>query len=128
MSSARPTAPQHFRLAGTEHPRFGEWRNALADVLDIGANPNDIGLFDGDIAVWASDRFVLTEIKSSGVRLVRSPETIARSHLDQFAMTVLGAGSITGLAAQGTSMQKPAMCFFSTCHSPPTCEHPSVAE
>ena len=81
-------------------------------MLDIGANTDDIGVFDGDIAVWASDRFVLTEIKSSGVRLVRSPETIARSHLDQFAMTVLSAGSITGLAAQGTVDAETGDVFF----------------
>jgi AraC-like DNA-binding protein len=111
MSSA--LRPQHFRLASQEHGRFGEWRRTLAGVFDVGAKPDDIGLFDGDIAIWATDQIVLTEIKSSSVRLIRSPETIARSHLDHFALTVLGSGGIAGLAgAAGVNAEQDDVIFL----------------
>lgn len=108
----RPDAPLHFRLADLAKPRFGDWRRSLATVFDVGADPVEIGLFEGDIAAWSTDRFLLSEIKASRIRLIRSPETIVRSRLDHFAIKLLVSGSMAGLAGPTEIDAEPGDIYF----------------
>ena len=120
MTISQPTTPQHFRLKGPEHLRFGAWRRMLAGVFDIGVEFDDIGAFDGDIAVWATGQIVLTEIKTSRISLVRSPQTIDRGQHDQFAITILNAGRISGLAGPIEVDVEPGDVFFLDLAQPAT--------
>ena len=70
----------------------------MAAVFDVGAEPDEIGVFEGDIAAWSTGRIMLSHTKSSRLRLIRSPETITRSRLDHFAVVVLISGSAAGFA------------------------------
>ena len=58
-----PTASPIFRISGPEGVQFGNSCRILAYVLDVGADPDDIGLFNGRISVRPVNRFVLAEIK-----------------------------------------------------------------
>ncbi len=96
MTSERPAVPLHFKLA--KPARFGSWRRTMVGVFDVAADPKEIGLFDGSVAAWATNQILLSEIKASPTRLIRSLETIVRSRLDHFAITLLLSGSAAGLA------------------------------
>jgi AraC-like DNA-binding protein len=76
--------------------RFASWRQLLADVYDVGAEPKEILSFDGSFVAFSSQQFVLTEMTASRVRLRRSVQTIARSRLDNFAIQSVTAGGIAG--------------------------------
>jgi AraC-like DNA-binding protein len=112
MTPLRLAVPQHFKLADLAWSRFGGWRRTMAAVFDVGAEPDEIGLFEGDIAAWSTDRFLLIETKASRIRLIRSPETIARSHIDHFAIRLLLSGSMTGLAGPTEVDAEPGDVFF----------------
>jgi AraC-like DNA-binding protein len=81
-------------------------------VFDIGADPDEIGLFDGNFLAYSTSQFVLTKGRSSRIRLERSPETIARSRLDHFAIRVLVSGSAAGLAGHQAIDAKVGDVFF----------------
>ena len=93
--------PRLFRLADIDRSRvglFAGWRNAIGAVFDIGAEPDEIGAFEGDLNLCATSDFALSEVASSRVRLLRTPETISRSRIDHFAITLLASGRMAGLA------------------------------
>lgn len=110
------TEPRHFKLTqGIDRSRMGlfrGWREALGAVFDLAAEPDEIGAFEGELILWASDRFVLSEITCSRVRLVRTPETINRSRLDHFAVTLLLSGRVAGLAGPTEVNSEPGDVFF----------------
>ena len=95
MSRMAP-APYHFELAEAE--AFAHWRMTIGPAFDIGAEPEEIGLFVGEVASWSTNRFVLSRTKCSTIRLVRSAETIQRDGLDHFAISLVACGRIAGIA------------------------------
>lgn len=102
--------PRRFELA--DPVGFNSWGRTLAGVFDVAAEPTEIGLFKGSIAAWATNQILLTEIKASPIRLIRSPETIARSRLDHFAVVLLLSGSTAGLAGPTEVDAEPGDVFF----------------
>ena len=88
-------------LADLDRARVGlftGWRNALGAAFDVAATPDEIGVFDGDLSLWATTHFALSKLACSRVKLLRTPETITRSRIDHFAIHFLLSGSVTGLA------------------------------
>lgn len=79
---------------------FDTWRQSIANVFDVAADPDEIGRFDGSFACYSTNRFVLTNLHASRVRLVRSNATIERDQLDHFAVTFFAAGGATTGAEQ----------------------------
>jgi AraC-like DNA-binding protein len=95
--------PRRFRLEDLDRSRIGlfaGWRRSVAAIFDVGAEPDEIGLFEGDIVAWSTARIALTDIKASRIRLIRSYETIAQSRIDHFAITFLASGSMAGFAGE----------------------------
>ena len=107
--------PRHLRLADLDRTRVGlftAWRNALGYVFDVAAEPGEIGAFQGDFRVWATDRFALSETTCSRVKQLRTPETISRSRIDHFAIRLLLSGHIAGLAGPTEVDAEPGDAFF----------------
>ena len=74
--------------------------------------PNSIGTFEGDLNVWATDRFALSKMICSRVRLSRTPETVTRSRIDHFAIYLLLSGRVAGLAGPTEIDAEPGDVFF----------------
>ena len=101
IGASTPARPRCLRLADLDRSRVGlftGWRNALGAVFDIAAEPDEIGAFEGDLNLWATERYALSEITCSRVKLLRTPETIVRSRIDHFAVSLLPCGRLAGLA------------------------------
>ncbi|QLH71669.1 helix-turn-helix domain-containing protein [Rhodopseudomonas palustris] len=64
-------------------------------MFDVAADPDEIGRFEGNFACYSTNRFVLTNLQASRVRLVRSNATIEHDQLDHFAVTFFAAGGAT---------------------------------
>jgi AraC-like DNA-binding protein len=107
--------PLHLSLADLDRSRVGlftGWRRALGAVFDVAADPDEIGTFAGDLNLWATSRFAVSEITCSRVKLLRTPETITRSRIDHFAVKLLLSGSVAGLAGPTEVDAKAQDVFF----------------
>ena len=107
--------PRQLRFSGFDHSRVGMfrgWRQILGPAFDVAAEPDEIGAFEGDLSLWATSSFALSEIASSRIRLLRTPETISRSRIDHFALKVLQSGSVAGLAGPTEVDAKAGDVFF----------------
>ena len=92
---------------------MARWRRAIGMLFDIGATPQEIGEFSGDIIAHATGQLVLSEGHCSRVTLVRSADTITRSPLDHFAIRLLSRGSMAGLAgAREIVVEAEDVCFL----------------
>lgn len=106
---------RRFRLADLDRTRVGlftGWRKAFGAVFDIAAEPDEIGTFNGDLNVWASGYFVLSEASYSRLKLLRTSETIARSRLDHFGLRLIVSGSMAGLGGPQEIDAEPGDIFF----------------
>jgi AraC-like DNA-binding protein len=95
--------PRQFKLADLDPSRicvFANLRRSVAAIFVVGAEPDEIGLFQGDIVAWSTARITLCETRTSRIRLIRSYETITQSQIDHFAITVLVSGSMAGVASE----------------------------
>jgi AraC-like DNA-binding protein len=88
------------------------WRQAHGAVFDVAAEPDEIGTFEGDLNLWATGRFALSEAMCSRIRLLRTPETIARNRIDHFAVRLVVSGSVAGLAGPTEIDADPGDVFF----------------
>ena len=118
-----PIAPKlpHTNLLDLNPPDagpFAAWRRAMAGLFELAAQPHEIGLFEGDCSGLSTRRVALTQISASSVRLVRSAETLLRSQIDPFAVSVLVSGSLAGLAGDTEVDARAGDIFFKDLQQP----------
>lgn len=108
-----PLSPHRFRFADTDDVRegkFARWRRMIGPAFDIAAEPDEIGLFDGDLAGWLTDRFLLSALKVTSISLIRASQ--ANDNLEHFALTLVLSGSWAGIAGNSEVDAKEGDVFF----------------
>jgi AraC-like DNA-binding protein len=68
----------------------------VAGIFDVAADQTDASHFQGEFLLRATGSFLLSEASSSGLRLVRSVETIQRGGADGFAIRLQLSGGLDG--------------------------------
>ncbi|WP_294539536.1 helix-turn-helix domain-containing protein [uncultured Rhodoblastus sp.] len=90
---AQPSTPKPIRAPGGS---LAAWGDMVAGIFDIAANKTEAAHFKGEFLLRAAGSFLLSEASSSGLRLVRSLETIHRGGVDGFAVRLQLSGAVEG--------------------------------
>ena len=88
---------------------FARWRDALGEVFEVRAAPEEISQFRGEIDVRASPHYVFSASRHSPLSFVHSS---GNGGQDRFAIWLQVYGSITGLAGDGETQAEPGDVIF----------------